>query len=598
MRRTFSPFSRLFPTAGWLFVSTALIGWGAVSCFGQTNAVLVPTQTFGEVLYQGIEGTFDFKVPDGRQPTRGGLSTVVRLNFLVKPKEGMTLKVLPEKSQLLMVQSDEGDEWRMQPEMMKSPMFSKVGWAEDDLRVFLKLPLKVGKQSNLTVVTGQIAVEVRGANEKVTTGVLDPAKDMRLKLGNDGAVVEGMPVYQDGRQVIVMKADAKDSAWRKSRYKPADPTSAEVEGLMGTENRVIFTFPGQAPKGEFVSQTGQHMGVAGIPFTAVVPNRNLFGAMAGLPMEAIPNVKGDLLKPGQSPMPVASAEPAVKLATQAGPLSATWQKGEMLRFSVESINDTLIPSDLGGQLHARLRNDIKIEVLEILANSNARLGLTFERVRMEETDEEGYRMTDTSDDAPKKREKNPWSRIVGHRVELLQSADSGEVTVVKGKALAERLAGGNLPLAITIERLLKGSDLEGLIEQVKPSFPNRSRHGTGSSWKDAMNPRIPLSDLRLIGEERVTDETDSRLTLSARYSLPADVPLEKRLGQQLEFKMVGASYRTIEINRSRELDVKQHTCTQQTMKALLLLDGKLGGKPLVIESTMKSHCWLLERSIK
>lgn len=549
-------------------------------------------------MYQGIEGTFDFRVPDDRQPTRGGLSATVTFNFLVKPKHGVTLKVLPEKSQLLMVQSDEGNEWRMQPEMMKSPKFSNFGWAEDDMRVFLKLPLKVGKQSNLTVVSGQIAVEVKGANEKVTTGVLDPAKDMRLKLGDDGAVVEGMPVYDDGRQVMVLKADSKASAWRKSRYKPADRSTAEVKGGIGSENRVIFTFPGKVPKGEFMAETGQDMGVASIPFTAVVPNRNLFGALAGQPMEPIPNVKGDLLKPGQSPMPVASAEPAAKLATQTEPLSATWQKGEMLRFSVESINDTRMPGDLGGQLHVRLRNDIKIEVLEMLSNSNVRLGLTFERVRMEETDDGEYRMTDTSDDAPEKREANPWSRIVGNRVELIQSEYDGKVTLVEGRALAKRLADGNLPLMITIERLLKTSDLEGLIEHVKPQFPSRSRHGTGSSWKDDMNPRIPLSDLVLIGEERVTSEAGSRLMLNARYSLPADVPPEKLLGQQLEFKIVGGRYRKIDINRSRELDVKQNTCTQQSMEALLLLDGKLGGKPLVIESTMKSHSWLLERSIK
>ncbi len=597
-RSTFPPFSKLLPTRGRLFLSIVLIGWSGASCFGQTTGVLVPTQIYGEAVYQGLGGMLDFSVPDAKQPTRGGLSATVTFSFLIQPKPGLTLKVLPEKSKLLTVQSDDGDEWRMQPEMMKSPQFLTLNPAENDRRVFLKLPLRVGKESNLTVVSGQIAVAVRGSNKKATTGVLEPAQDMRLKLGNDAAVVEGVSVYQDGREVIVMKADSKDSAWCQARYRPTDRTSAEVAGQLGTQNRVIFTFPGKAPKGEFVAETGEAMGEAGIPFTAVLPNRNLFGSLAGQPMVPIPNVKGDLLKPGQSSAPVAKAQSVAKLADEAEPLSAAWQKGEVLRFSAESINDTRMPGDLGGHLHVRLRNDIKIEVLEILANGNARLGLTFERVRMEETDEEGYRMTDTSDDTPEKREKNPWSRIIGHRVELIQSADSGEVTVVKGKALAERLAGGNLTLAISLERLLRASDLEGLIEQVKPDFPNRSRHGTGRSWKDAMNPRIPLSDLRLIGEERVTDETDSRLTLSARYSLPADVPPEKRLGQQLEFKMVGASYRTIEINRRRELDLKLQTCTHQSMEALLVLDGKLGGKPLEIESTMKSHCWLLEHSIK
>lgn len=555
-----------------------------------------PVSDVGEAVYQGLEGTFDFKVPDARQPTRGALSSFVSFKFLIKPKAGVALKVIPQKCRLLMVQSNEGNEWRMQPAMMESPAFSSSSWEAGGLLVALRLPLKMGRESSLTVVSGTLAAEVQGSLKRLSTGRLEPVKGLRVKLGNDSAVLEAPAVYEDGREVLVLKPDSSHSVWRESRYKLADNTAgtADVKGEPTLDGRVLYSFQGKAPPGEFVADVREQIGESDIPFMAVVPNRNLFGFMAGLPIEPIPNVTGDILKPGQKSIPVASTGAVAEAAL----LKSSWQPEEMLRYSIENINDTRMPGDLGTELHVRLRNDLKLEVLELMPNGDARLGLTFERVRMEETDEGKYRMTDTRDDNDEKRDANPWSKIVGQQIEVMHAAADGKVSLVDEANLIKRLAGKNVMHASVIRRLLKPSDLEGLIESIKPRFSTQSSAKLGSIWRDEMNPRIPLSDLMLRGEERVLISSGSRVVLGSHYSLPDNVPPEKLEGQQLEFKMVGAKYKQINLTRSLDWDLQQKTCTHFSMEVLLRLEGKLDGEKLKIETTQKSHGWLLERKIQ
>jgi hypothetical protein len=566
----------------------------AGACMAQSGAPSSKpvTSLHGEAVYQGLEGTFDFTVPEATQPTRGALSAFVSFKFLIKPKVGAGLKVLPDKCQLLMVQSNAGNEWRMQPAMMEAPAFSTSAKQENGMLVTLRLPLKMGRESSLTLVSGTIAAEVLGPKQVISTGRLEPVKGMKLKLGEDLAVIEAPAVYQDGREVMVVRPDSMSGLWKKSLFKVENGTVAH--GTATLDGQVVYEFPGKIPPGEFAVEARPTVGETGIPFTAVVPNRNLFGMMAGLPMEPIPNVTGEILKQGQQSPPVASSN----AGEEATPLTSAWQSGEMLRYSVENINDTRMPGDLGSETHVRLRNDLKVEVLELMPNGDARLGLTFERVRVEETEDGEYHMTDTRDDNAEKLAANPWSKIVGQRIEVMHSATDGKVTLVNEGDLVKRLAGQNVALAGAIKRLLRPADLEGLIDNMKPRFSPQSRAKLGSMWRDEMDPRIPLSDFRPEGEEHVMLASGSRIVLGASYQLPRNLPPEKLVGQQLEFKMVGARYKKMDVTRSRDWDVQQKTCTHFSMNLLLLLEGKLGGDKLNIDVTQKSHGWLLERKIQ
>jgi hypothetical protein len=609
----------LFSLAASFCHPSVVCGQSSLAPSANKKQALVPT--FGEAVYEGFEGAYNFEVPDPELPINGSLSSNVTFKFRVKPKGGVFLKVLPEKSRLLLVQSNEGAEWRMQPVMMKTATFSTSESRADGIVVSVKMPLKVGKGSSLTIVQGTIAAEVLGGEKTISTGVVEPVKGMLLKLEGDAVEVEAPVVYEDGRHDLVVKLDWASSVWSKSRYKVADskasaaemkgkfsmdsqmtfPFPGKVKGEFSMDARMIFPFPGKVPRGEFVVDVRERIGVADIPFVAILPNRNLLGLLAGMPVEKIPEV-GTPLKPGQVPMPVASTDanavPPAEAGADATPLVSEWQSGETLRFSVENIVDTRMPGDLGLDLHVRLRNDVKIEVLEMLPKGDVRLGMTFERVRVEETDEGKYRMADTLDDTPDKLASNPWSKIVGKRLEMIYTAEDGKVTLVEEDALVRRLAGKDFAAALVVRKLLNPSDLTGLVEIMKPRFSKQSRAKAGSAWNDEMNPRIPLSDITLAGEERVVSANGPYVVLNSTYSLPENTPPKKLLGQQLEFKMVSAKYKQIDVARNLHWDSKQKTCAHLSQHLLMLLEGKLDGQPLKIESTQKSHCWLLERTVK
>jgi len=373
---------------------------------------------------------------------------------------------------------------------------------------------------------------------------------------------------------------------------PSPQTTLErprrVAALFNTEltadGRLVLTFPGEVSKGEFVADMPKYIGVAHLPFSCMWPCRTLFAHMGGIPVEGVLATAAGLNVRAQG-------TPQISVQRR-------WRTGETMRFTAESLIDVHMPGELGTETQVRIRNDVKLEVIEAMPDQSATLALTFERVRVEETEDGAHRETDTLSDTGEKLEANPWAAIVGKRIEATVAAETGKVSLPRWDAFVSEVAGSNPAKRMVINGLIKPRQIMEMLESLKPRKKWTGPATAGSVWQEQFDPGIPLSDIQLDGKVIVVSAKPNIIAMQSEYSLPKDIAPEKLVAEQLEFKMVGAKYQKVDCLAHTLFDPVRAVSEQHSATVHMHLEGRLNSAPLHIESTQRFNLWLLDHVIK
>jgi len=561
-----------------------LLACGTVS---RSHAGSVPEEAQVKVLYEGINGAFSVGIPDPANQLKVNLSSNLVFNFKVVATGDYAVEVMPEECKLTRLESYGSRSWVAHPDIVQLASFTKERVSESEARVAVKVPLVPVREQYLTRISGTLQVAIFKGTANLASGLVKWRKGMTLTLGGMTALVENVLDYSDGRQAVVIRPHTGIDAWRKAVWKSADASSParkpEATSEFSADGRLILTFPSSLRPGEFTATMPKRVGESTLPFGCTWPSRALFAHLGGIPVEGAPVVTD-----------------AVKIkaaAHQHLTLQRHWTTGETLRFTCESLIDTRLPSGLGGDSHVRMRNDVKLVVREASRDGGARLVVTFERVRLEEDDEGQHRETDTQDRDLERRKDNPWAAIIGHPLEAKVAADTGRVTFTGWDDFVTRVVGIEPLGRLTLGAMIKPEHIADMLDSLKPRREYNGSVSTGATWREQLDPRIPLSDLRLVGKVSVVSATPELIVVHSDFSLPTETSAERRVAQQMEFKILGAKYEKIDCMTHTLFDPRRKVNQEYSTRLQMQLEGRTAAGPAKIESTQRFHLWLLEHSV-